>query len=267
MYTTLDHWVLDEEKAVPCSKKHKAQTVYVGELTDPAAISFEEAGRISAAATKAGALKKLSAEDQAKWAGYSASLGPLTSACEAAISKKVKSKEFGVVTSTLFVPDFTGPTQAEWDKGARWVRCNVVAQLVPDDYGASQALMRLPQRLATALDKKSFRNCWIPLEQGNKARSVACSSRVAKRGAWLTVSDLIPTGKSTYPGQKGALDIAKAKCLSLISHFSNTAKPSARWWTWHQKSNGAPQSGVTKATWGTADAHFGCAMPSWEFTP
>jgi hypothetical protein len=169
------------------------------------------------------------------------------------------------VTSSLFTSDFTGPTQAEWDKGARWVRCNAVAHLVPDDFNASQGLMRLPTELKTALDTLKFRNCWIPLEQGGAAKSVLCTSKTAQRGAWLTVSDRIPTGSSPYPGQKGALDVAKAKCLALVKTFAKGRNPSARWWTWHEAADGGTKSGVSKGTWGTDKAHLACAMSNWQF--
>jgi hypothetical protein len=264
-YKSIDHWVLDESTTVDCAKKHTAQTVYVGTLTDPAAISFDEAGRISDAAAKAGGVAKLPAADQAKWAGYTAALVPLSKACDVAIAKRTRSRQGAVVTSSLFTADFTGPTQAEWDKGARWVRCNVVAHLVPDDYDASQALLKIPTDLKSALDTMKFRNCWIPLEQGKAAKSVPCSSKTARRGAWLTISDVIPTGRSAYPGQKGALDVAKGKCLNLARSFATSGSPSVRWWSWHEKANGSTASGVSKGTWGTDKAHLGCAISNWQF--
>jgi hypothetical protein len=266
-YQTLDHWVLDEKKTVPCSKKHTAQTVYVGTITDPNAISFEQAGLIDAKARKAGGVDKLAPEDKAAWQAYVASLASVTPACDKAIVKATGAKlPNGVLSSSLFTSDLTGPTQAEWDKGHRWVRCNAVARLVPDDFTPNTPLLALPASLKTALTKNDkYRNCWIPLQQNKKVRSVACEGHSASTGAWLTISDQLKTPKSAYPGQKGALAAAKGPCVNLTRHFTPTRGVTARWWVWHVTSDGTPKSGASKATWGTDKSHFGCAMPNFQF--
>jgi hypothetical protein len=266
-YSSLDHWVLDEKKTVPCSKKHTAQTVYIGTITNPSAISFEQAGLIDAKARKAGGVEKLAPADQDAWDAYVASLATVTPACDKAIAKATKARlPNGVLTSSLFTSDLTGPTQAEWDKGHRWVRCNAVARLVPDNFTPNPPLLGLPAALNTALAKNDkYRNCWIPLQQNKVVRSVACIGRAADAGAWLTLSDQLKTPKSAYPGQKGALAAAKTPCVNLRRHFTSTQAVSARWWVWHVTADGVPKSGASKATWGTDKSHFGCAIPNWQF--
>jgi hypothetical protein len=266
-YKTVDHWVIDEKTAIPCKKKHTAQTVYVGTITDPNAISFEEAGLIDAKARKAGGADKLPPADKAKWDGYVASLGAVSPACDKAIVKATRAKlPNGVVSSSLFTSDLTGPTQAEWDKGHRWVRCNAVAHLIPDDFNSNPPLLALPASLRTALTQNDkFRNCWIPLQQDKVVRSISCAGLTADRGAWLTLTDQLRTPKSAWPGLRGALAAAKNPCLALTRHFSSARRSTARWWVWHVAADGTPQSGATKATWGTPNSHFGCAMPNWEF--
>jgi len=266
-YKSIDHFTLDEATKVACSKKHTATTVYVGSLTDLNAISFEQAGDIDARARKAGGLNKLPATDQSAWAAYAAALAPVSAECDKAIVKATRAKlPNGVVSSSLFTSDMTGPSQAEWDKGARWVRCNTVAHLVPDDFNPNTPLIALPVPLKNALTKTTaFRNCWIPLQQNKKVRSVSCTSKTAGRGAWLTLSDQLATPKSAWPGQKGAVAAAKQPCLNLTRHFTSTRSITARWWVWHVAPDGTPKSGGSKATWGTPNSHFGCAMPNWQF--
>lgn len=266
-YKSLDHWVLDETKTVPCRKKHTAQTVYVGTITDPNAISFEQAGLIDAKARQAGGVEKLAPADKSAWQAYVASLAAVTPACDQAIAKATKARwPNGVLSSSLFTSDLTGPTQAEWDKGHRWVRCNAVARLVPDDFNANPALLPLPPSLKTSLTKNDkYRNCWIPLQQNTKVRSVGCNGRTANAGAWLTLSDQLKTPKGRYPGQKGALAAAKGPCVNLTRHFTSSRGVTARWWVWHVTANGTPKSGASKSTWGTDRSHFGCAMPNWQF--
>ena len=266
-YKSIDHFTLDEETKVACSKKHTAITVYVGNLTDLNAISFEQAGDIDSRARKAGGVNKLPSADQTAWAAYAAALAPVSEQCDKAIVKATRAKlPNGVVSSSLFTSDLTGPTQAEWDKGARWVRCNTVAKLVPDDFNPVTPLIRLPVPLKSALTKSAaFRNCWIPLQQNKKVRSVSCTSKTAGRGAWLTLSDQIATPKSAWPGQKGAVAAAKQPCINLTRHFTSTKAVTARWWVWHMAPDGTPKSGGSKATWGTPNSHIGCAMPNWQF--
>jgi len=265
-YKSLDHWVLNESSAVPCSRKHTAQTVYIGTITDPSAISFEAAGLLDAKARKAGGLDKLAPADKAAWAAYVSSLAAVTPECDKAIDKATKARlPNGVLSSSLFTSDLTGPTQAEWDKGHRWVRCNAVARLVPDDFNANPPLLRLPTSLKTALKGDKYRNCWIPLLQNKQVRSIPCGGLAADRGAWLTVSDRLKAPTTAWPGKKGALAAAKASCVNLTRHFTSTRAVTARWWVWHTAADGSTASGASKGTWGTPNSHFGCAMPNWQF--
>ena len=113
------------------------------------------------------------------------------------------------------------PTPAQWARGARFFRCDAVAELGR----ASYALLppRLPSVLATPAGLESLRAC---ARAATGVRVPCTLSHDARAVSWLRLAS--PT--TPYPGPAAIEALVRSRCTAALAALPGA--PTLAWYTW-----------------------------------
>lgn len=206
---------------VPCSKKHTARTVHVGTLD---------------AVVEGHALAVDSDRVQEQ----------LARTCPARLRSFVGGSREQLRLSRLQVVWFS-PTLEEFDAGANWFRCDLIA------FGDGDRLLPLPRsgRLRGVLDRPAglatFGLCGTAQPGSPGFRRVAC----ALDHTWVAIGTLTLPGRDRYPGVATVREAGEEPCSERARSRSDDALEVTYGWEW-----------PTRAQW-AAGQHYGyCWAPA-----
>lgn len=188
-----------EARAISCRRSHNAETFYVGTLPS-----------------------SLGPPRKATFAQRAAAAKPCT---ESAMHQAIGLGDRAIPSRFEVVVVF--PTNDQWQKGARWLRCDAALLDGP-------AYSRLKATLATTIANAkpgTFDSC-TPKVPGSKAK---VASRCTKpKQNWILIAEpRIAPASSAFPGLDAVTREAKALCKKAAKDFED---PQDRWWAiWPKK--------------------------------
>ncbi len=131
----------------------------------------------------------------------------------------------------LLAPTYYLPSVAQWDSGARWVRCDLTEIKVGSSFGAPR-LANLPARFAAltaALDSdpRSFALCEDdPANNGPDGAQTTYASCTGPADWTLVLATLIPGASGApYPGAGAVKALAATECTDVYSSAAHLATP------------------------------------------
>jgi hypothetical protein len=252
--------------ATSCSGEHTGQTIWVGILPDTVLENpFTFMEDFKAANEGADGKVDWDAVSDPVRAEYDTRLALLDtsfSECRTELNELIGANSpDGSTMTTIFTTDVTGPTQSEWDAGARWTRCNAAAKVPVNNGEPAAGLMPLPEDLFNLMltdDRRPFNYCWETGDTGSE--SAICGTPEAK-GMFLTISSRFPQSDvKPWVSKKWADQQARDFCYDAIDPYMKPKKAKFRYWGLYENSSGKRVEGFTKATWGTDKATFACAI-------
>ncbi len=280
-YPLPDFWTIEENpaaKKVDCAERHTAVTVYVGELDstlteNPFAVMTSIKAKYTAPDGTVD-LTKATPEDTAANKAAFATLESAFADCREALGKEIGATlPNGFVQASIFGTDITGPTAADWDNGARWVRCNATAQ-VPKSAGKKETSMTaLPTSIKGVMqgkDSQRFRECFRT-DAKARATYANCTSKAAEN-MWMTATTALPMRQGMpWVSRKRAIDTAINACRVAVEPIRN-----ARFWSQDNNisvyasstaADGTVTFGLNKDMWGKPGSNFICRIANAEFLP
>ena len=278
-YDNINRWVIEENPTasqVDCSKPHQGQTVWVGSFPDTTTVNpfTEMMTIIKPYRDENGDVdwSKVPADVHKAYDIPFASLKSAFEECDASIAKLVGTTGVaGIKQVSLFTSDATGPTDADWANGARWIRCNAVSRVPVSGNARPAALMQLPPTLDNVLATNAgtrFRYCWR--SQGETVYRAICGSK-RSQNMWMTLTSTLPQPSNIkYISQAQAASMARSVCLSAASRIqpqrtdADIAK-NLNAWGYTKLANGSIKQGFSKKTWGKPNAFIGCAVAARDF--
>lgn len=190
----------NDTKPEPCSKPHTAYTYAVPTL--PNAVAFQGVQIQNAAVQTAAA-------DRCR-AAFGTFIGG--SQTERALSR---------LTFTYFLPE-----QADFDLGAHWVRCDVVARQ------SGTSLADLPGRVAGFLNRPNALDTYGVCSRGNPgpaATLVMCSQEHTYRAL---AAIRLGSAEAAYPGTDTTLTDGKQHCQDLVANLLGVTGGFTYTWTY-----------------------------------
>jgi hypothetical protein len=273
----LSNWVLDGTLAL-CGQEHNGQTVWVGEL--PASLTENPFTRMEE--LKAENLgpdgevnwDEMSAENRTEFDSARALLDIPLEKCNVALNKLIGANSSdGSIMFTIFSRATTGPSDAEWANGARWIRCNAIAKVPVNEGQESAGYLALPQFLEGVMRTRQglqFNYCYQ--RGGKRDGDVAICGTPEAKGMSLIISTWFPqVSEKTYVGRKWAYQRAGEFCRDAVENYWNgNSKAQYAAWGLYVNREGDRVEGFSKSTWGTEKANFACSIsqgsyqhPSW----
>jgi Septum formation len=174
----------DDTKTTSCSASHTAYTFAVVQL--PKSVAFDGV-KIQNDAVQTAAADR----------------------CRAAFKKFIGGNDETRALARLTVTYFL-PHQIGFDRGAHWVRCDVVA------LQSARMLAQLPRRLQGLLDSSSALSTYGVCSRADPGSSplVMCSQPHAYRAlAAIRLGD----DAAPYPGQQATVDLGTSRCKTLVA--------------------------------------------------
>jgi len=263
--TNMDNWVL-EGTLTNCVSEHNGQTIWVGELPDTVLENpftvMEGFKAVNAGADGKVDWDSINDRDRAEYDTQLALLDTSFSECKTELNEVIGANSpDGSTMTTIFSTDETGPSQSEWDEGARWIRCNATAKVPVNEGEPSAGLMQLPEDLYSVMltdDGRQFNYCWKNGDTGTE-RAI-CGTPKAKQ-MFLTLSSRFPQADvKPWVSKKWADKQAKDFCNDAVRPYMKSNKAKYRYWGLYENSAEARVRGFSKATWGTDKATFACAI-------
>ena len=280
-YPLPDYWTVEDNPAatkVDCAERHTAVTVWTGELGATVTENpFAVMTAIKAKYTAADGTVDMDGASQSDKDANQAAFDTLRTSfaeCRKALGMEVGTTlPNGFVQASIFGTDITGPPAADWDNGARWLRCNATAQ-VPKSFGKKETPMTaLPTSIKGVMQGKAsqrFRECFRTDAKG-RATYANCTSQAAEN-MWMTATSALPQRQGMpWVSRKRAIDTAVNACRVAVQPIRN-----ARFWNqdnnisvWASSTaaDGTVGYGLNKATWGKPGSHFICRIANAEFLP
>lgn len=188
-----------EARATSCKRSHVGETFYVAKLPS-----------------------SLGPPRKATYAERAAAAKPCT---EAAMHEAI-----GLAGRTIpsrFEVVVVFPTNAQWEQGARWMRCD--AALLE---GSSYTRLKAPLSTVISQAKDGTFDFCTPKVPGSKAK-VAGRCTKPKQNWILVTEPRIAPASSAFPGLEAVTREAKALCKEAAKEFED---PQDRWWAiWPKK--------------------------------
>lgn len=229
----LDNWILTSG-TVDCATSHTGQTVHVGRW------------RSTVSPTQANALDAKGEQRLMR------QMQPEFDAC----NKKLNALLGGVVgahatKASAFFGNITGPDKAQWARGERWVRCDIVAGKAPTKAKGNESVL---QPIPAPAKLKGFLNSpatsWAPYNYcvGENPKDqlyywIACDKTPILGIAWAN-----PSGK--YPGSEDAAFAQMRKqCLSVIRRVVSPYVPDFAIWVIDFTPEALTKDNYSTSTW------------------
>jgi Septum formation len=199
----------NEDREVPCAKRHTAVTYYVGEW--PARL-----------------IRSASGVGDRRLSGY------VGRACDRAWRDTVGGDLEAWVTSIVSWAWYK-PTPEQFDQGARWFRCDLVAGQ------STQRLERLPRRVDGILDGEfddRYRACWTTKfsdkPNADPGELTSCARRHQQRAIGIV---RVGPSKADYPGERAAFDRSNRRCGDLVAKWRGNPRPGDYGLQWPRRSD------------------------------
>jgi hypothetical protein len=187
---------------VPCSGRHNAVTIHVGEL-DPVA-------------------RQDSATERSEKV-----LAQISTVCPRRLASYVGGSRSSRALTRFHVVWFT-PTDAQSAAGASWFRCDLVA------FAGQERLAPLPRpgRLVDALDRPAARDVYGLC--GTAAPGTADFERVvcSRRHSWRAISTIRLQGGARYPGARAVRTAGEETCSNRVRRRSGSPVRFSYGWEW-----------------------------------
>jgi Septum formation len=183
--------IINDEPPVPCKRAHTVVTFFVGTLpesaTEDAIAPADE--RVEAAADRT---------CRSRFDGY--------------VGGNRRDRRLSMLTPTYFLP----PSE-QWNRGARWVRCDVYAYATPTE------LTDLPRSLEGVLNRDRtsarFGRCSPVSPNAPGFRHVICQEPHQWRAVAITT---VGGAKEAYPGPRTVQDRARESCEEPVRDYLQT---------------------------------------------
>lgn len=269
-YPDMDHWVLTD-KPVDCDTSHTAMTVFVGQMPTGSTVSFAQMETLKKETKAAGGFDSLSEPEQADWQAQNAQFdtSDLFEECRTVVNGLVNGVQSpGVTRISRFSTDVTGPNQAQWDSGARWVRCNVASN-IGSAANNELRLQNIPANLDGIMESRDgarFNNCYTNHETAKNPKSdtrqASCTSADVQAHGWWNVLSVKQDVNAVWQGKSAAQSKIEATCLSELNKvMSSTWDPShaSSWFFYRDAVSNKASQKPTKESWTAEGATFTCA--------
>lgn len=113
------------------------------------------------------------------------------------------------------------PTPAQWAKGARFFRCDAVAEVGASSYELLP--QRLPSVLASSAGRERLRAC---ARTATGVRVPCTLSHDARAVAWLTLAP----SSAPYPGPAAIEPLVRSRCTAALAALPGA--PALAWYSW-----------------------------------
>lgn len=191
----------DDSEAVPCEEPHTAETYAVGELPAP----FEDADWDDA--------------DVATWAAKTCTAGFRT----------FLGADVSMVMRTVLSWAWFRPSEAAWDDGARWYRCDVVG-----GGEQSKSYVELPTTAKDLLDGPP-QDEWMVCADGETVDG-AVKLPCTEPHEWRAVTTIsLGEADSPYPGDKRVEATTRDFCSKSVGAWLNYPVDYDYGYTWFQE--------------------------------